>query len=119
MRILLRSFLRRRNAGQCQRLDSSIPCFLAAQSGVDPCHFGDLVSNREHRIQRRHRLLEPLLAERRLESGPALLWRQFGLDRLGRDRDLTVVVHPGPGRDETTHDDVLFQTAQIIYLAAD
>src|SRR5579885_1966371 len=42
-----------------------------------------------------------------------------GLFHFWREAHVAVVLHPGPGRDESANDDVLFQAAQVIDLAID
>src|SRR5205814_4445357 len=58
MRILLRPLFRGGNSCERQRLDGTIPGLFSTDAGMDPGDFGDLVSDGENRIERRHRLLE-------------------------------------------------------------
>src|SRR6185312_14426615 len=48
-----------------------------------------------------------------------LLYLGSGLFHLWREANVAVVLHAGAGRDEASHDDVLFQTAQVVHRSVD
>ena len=58
MRILVRALRRRRDADDLEHLDGALPRLLLRAAVVNPHDLGDLIADREHRIQRRHRLLK-------------------------------------------------------------
>ena len=58
MRILVGALLGRGNADELEHLDRLGPRVALGHAGVDARHFGDLIADGEHRIERGHRLLE-------------------------------------------------------------
>ena len=58
MRILRDAVFRLRHANQPQHLDCASVRLFARKAAVQDQCFGDLMANGQHRIQRRHRLLE-------------------------------------------------------------
>src|SRR6476659_709252 len=58
MRVLLRALLWRGNAGKRERLDSAVPRLPAAYAAMDSHYLRHLITDGEHRVKRRHRLLK-------------------------------------------------------------
>src|SRR5690606_40009964 len=88
VRILIHAPLRQRDADPREQLDRLAPRGALVGPAVQPEHLGDLLPDAEHRVQRRHRLLEHYrdlaaanAAEVRLRKPYEQIGRAWGKER--------------------------------------